>query len=290
MLRKTFSILCAAIAAGAYAAAPADTVMSATNVDVIISETPSGLHVEATDNNGTITCDEVYPAGTTVRSTQRRTTMFRTNALWTTGKVEWDIVSGNILFGAVNASGAPAEADFEMGRSFEISWLNAVAVTCNIKSIRSGISAGVGLSWRNYRTTTGMQLLTDDNGSVSYAPFAQDVTPRYSRLKVFSLSFPVLFYHNFNIRSIPHLGVQFGPVLNWNSHASVSSKWYAPDGSKQHVSTNCVDVRHFSVDLFAAVRVFSSLGVYVRYSPQSVLLNSPDLDFSTFSTGIALGF
>ena len=108
--------------------------------------------------------------------------------LWGNKHISWDVITSNVLAGFVNAAGAPGEIDFEQGKSYEISVLNAAAIRCSINSTHSSISAGIGISWRNYRTTTGMQLTHGNDGSVGYEPFPDDVSPRYSRLKVFSPS------------------------------------------------------------------------------------------------------
>ena len=133
---------------------------------------------------------------------------------------------------------------------------------------------GIGFGWRNYRTTTGMRLVQGDGGAISYTPFADDMTPKYSRLKVFSLSVPVFYTFRFSLPRIKHLGLQFGPIVNFNTHASIENRWQ----------------RRLSVDLYAALRFCDAVGIYVRYSPQSVLLHSPAVDFKPLSTGFVVGF
>ncbi len=267
--------------------ASTDTVLHATGVDVLISENAEGLRIETSDSSSAATFTEVFPENATISSEQHFRKPFI--GLWGNKHISWDVITANVLAGFVNAAGAPGEIDFEQGKSYEISVLNAAAIRCSINSTHSSISAGIGISWRNYRTTTGMQLTHGNDGSVGYEPFPSDVSPRYSRLKVFSLSFPILFTQKFRIPHARHLCLQFGPVLNWNSHASLSSRWINSDGSKGKFSTNDVAARRFSVDIYGALELFQGIGLYVRYSPQSVLRASPALgDFKSLSTGIVL--
>jgi len=290
MLHKhIFSIILASAGIAANAAEPAtpDTVMHAIDVDVVVTESSTGLNIKATNSEYALSHFEKYPENTTIQSTQSRLRMPAARISDNKSTI-WNIISGQLRFGFVNAPGAPASLDIEMGKSLEISWLNTLAMQCYIKNIHSSVSAGIGLTWRNYRTTTGMRFTSLDNGDVGFAPFSENQTPKYSRLKVFSLSFPILFTHYFNIPRLPNVAIQLGPVLNWNSHASIESKWIDELGRKQKEGSNNVGQRHFTVDLYAALRVFSDIGIYVRYSPQSVLCN-PQLDFTTFSTGIAIG-
>ena len=287
MIRRTIlAIAFAAIAFSASAAEPGDTLMRATDVDVLITETPEYLRVTASDSTNTMTWTERYPANAKVKSRQRFG--MRSPSIGGNKNTYWDVISGNLMFGFVSGHGAPAALDLEMGHSIEISWLNVLAVCCNFRKAHSSLSLGIGFGWRNYRTTTGMRFAVDGGGTTSYEPFAPDASPRYSRIKTFSLSFPLLYTQNFRIGSFKDLGVQIGPVLNWNSHGSMATRWYDADGRKMTDKTNRVDQRRFSVDIYGALRLFPAVGVYVRYSPQSVLRNAPDLDFTPLSTGIVL--
>lgn len=290
MIRHTIIATATAMAvacSATFAAEPADTLLHATDVDMLITETPEQLRITASDSTGIMSWIEKYPDNANVRSRQRfglKSATIRSNK-----NTYWDVTSSTLLLGFVDGHGAPAALDLEMGHSLEISWLNALAVSCNFRHLHSSVSLGVGFGWRNYRTTTGMRFVTDDSGLTSFEPFAPDASPRYSRIKTFSLSFPLLYTQNFRLGAFKNLGIQFGPVLNWNSHGSLATRWYDADGRKMTESTNRVDQRRFSVDIFGALRLFPAMGLYVRYSPQSVLCNAPGLDFTTLSTGIVLG-
>lgn len=291
MLRKTSYILTAILslaAAAATAQEPADTLMRATDVDVVITESAAGLRIDATGDDITLTHTERYPDNATIHSSQSRLRM-PSACLGGNSRVRWDIISSSLMFGFSGTTGAPEALDLEMGKSLEISWLNVLAVRCDLRAIHSSVSLGVGFGWRNFRTTTGMRLVRSVDGPIGYLPFADDVTPKYSRLKVFSLSVPVLYTVNFSLPRLRHLGLQLGPVVNFNTHASIESRWLDADGRKQTQSIKNPGQRRVSVDLYAALRFCQAVGIYVRYSPQSVLRRSPAVDFTPLSTGFVIG-
>lgn len=266
-----------------------DTLLHAHAADVTITETVAGLRVDARTDSFVVSVTEPYPADAVIKSHQSsmRTLGAR---LGHSRQVEWELISGSFMFGFTNALGAPRDIDFEMGKSFEISWLNTMSLSCRIKSIHSRVSAGIGITWRYYRTTTGMRLIAGEGCVAGFEPFDGALTPKYSRLKVFSLSFPILFTHYFHIPGIKGTAVQAGPVLNLNTHSSLQSRWLDADGRKQTQTVKSIGQRRFTVDLYASVALFEGLGLYVRWSPQSVLRNCPQLDgFTTLSTGFILG-
>lgn len=291
MLRKTYILtaLLSLAAAAATAQEPADTLMRATDVDVVITESAAGLRIDATGDDIELTHTERYPDNATIHSTQSRLRI-PSARLAGNSRVSWDLVSSTLMFGFSGTTGAPEALDLEMGKSLEIDWLNVLALRCDIRAIRSSVSVGIGFGWRNYRTTTGMRLVQPDGGAISYTPFADDVTPKYSRLKVFSLSVPVFYTFRFSLPRIKHLGLQFGPIVNFNTHASIENRWLDADGRKQTQSIKAPGQRRVSVDLYAALRFCDAVGIYVRYSPQSVLLHSPAVDFKPLSTGFVVGF
>lgn len=288
MLRHTILIPLVFSAARIFAAEQPDTLLLATDVDVVLTETANALHITATNATDTVSFTEQYPEGATIKAESRRS-FGSISGLGGNRCIQAELISGNLMFGFVGAPGAPSALDLEMGRSYEISWLNTLGISAHLKGINASVSVGVGLSWRNYRTTTGMRFTPPAEGPAGFEPFNPEVTPKYSRLKVFSLSFPILYKQNFRIPGLPSMAVQAGPVLNWNSHASIASRYIDADGVKHNESTNNTGVRRFSVDLYAAVRLFDEVGIYVRYSPQSVLSNNPALDFRTLSTGVVIG-
>lgn len=246
--------------------------------NVAILESPDSVSVNVTeaDGSGTVITRQISQ-GNVIRSHRD----YRSLSLGT----EWDIVSGGLMFGFVDGVGAPASARLEMGKSFEIGWLNILAVSRKLSN-RSHLSLGVGIDWRNYRSTKGTLFVPAD-GKVSIGSFAPDVNPRFSRLKVFSLQFPLMYTYNFITKGKNILStMSVGAIFNWNSHASVKSSWRMADGSTATTSCNDVGQRKFSIDFMAKLTLCEAVGVYVRYSPYKVLTSAISPSFSTLSSGL----
>ncbi len=282
MLKKI--ILAAAICLPLQAAATenCDTLLRASGAALAIVETDSCLEVVVNDAAGRHVITEPYPEQGTVSS--RQSTMRMSSRLWSNDRLGFDLVSGYPLIGFSCAKGAPA-GTFDMARSIEISWLQVLGVSMNMHKSRCMLRAGLGISWRNYRTVPNMMLTADESGAVDFAPIDEDVTPRSSRIKVFSLTLPVLFAHDVRLGRSLEFTYSFGPVLNFNPHASLRTRWFDAQGQRQYESTSHIAHRKFTADIFAAAGL-NGLMVYVRYSPMSVLTRG--LDFSSLSAGIVV--
>lgn len=201
-----------------------------------------------------------------------------------TDSVGWNIYSGGFLVGWVNAMNAPAPMDVAMGRSMELAWLNVVGAKLNTGHGQR-ITMGVGIDWRNYRLA-GNQCFTLDREQEQLRVEAcpEGATHLLSRVKVFSLTVPVLLRQ----RLFNKVDIFAGPVLNFNVHASMLTK-YRLDGTEvKHVSNHIHPVP-VTVDVMGGVK-WSCLGAYVRYSPCHVLRQAHAPAFTTLSAGIFLGF
>ena len=79
-----------------------------------------------------------------------------------------------------------------------------------------------------------------------------------------------------------------GAVFNYNSHASLKTKWVTVDGDRAEQKTNHIGHRRFTVDFIGLVRIWSGVNLYVRYSPNSVLRGAGQPKFNPLSSGIIL--
>lgn len=281
MIKNILSAIAVCVAVCAHAAENCDTLLRAENASLTIVETDSCLHVAVEDASGLINLTEPYPARGIVSSRQNSKRLAA--QLWGNERMGWDIVSSMPLVGFVQASGC--SECFDMGRSIELSWLQVLGVALRFYKSDCTLSAGLGISWRNYRTIPDLRLTADERGGVDFAPSDPDITLQSSRVKVFSLTLPVLFTQNVYFSPRHRLRYSFGPMLCFNTHGSLRSRWLDADGAKQRESTSHIARRKFTADLFAAVGM-NGLSVYVRYSPMSVLTRG--LDFTSFSTGVVL--
>lgn len=187
----------------------------------------------------------------------------------------------------------PSDMPVEMGKSFEIGIDQLISYSVAFNKNRSFLSIGLGVNWRNYRMTANTRFIVDETtGDVTTGNYPEGTESRYSRLKLFSLTVPVLWTQKFPVRMIGKstLALKFGAILNWNSHASAVSCWNDPDGNSVKQGTKHIHQRPFTVDIMAAVRIAPGTGLYVKYSPMKFFKQGHGPEFTTLSTGIYLGF
>ena len=198
--------------------------------------------------------------------------------------IQWDVIAGGLGFGFCSAPGAPEAAGIEMGKSFELSWLKIMAVQAKNRYGNS-FSLGVGINWRNYRTTLGNRFIVND-GQVDLDDYPAGSQALLSRIKIFSVQFPLLYHQKlpFGITK-EKISFELGPIFNLNTHASVLSAW--KDGSTDaEYKVNGINIRPFTIDLFAMLNLWSFGGIYARYTPYNALTGNNLVNFHQFSTGL----
>ncbi|MDE7126109.1 MAG: hypothetical protein K2O12_06495 [Muribaculaceae bacterium] len=201
----------------------------------------------------------------------------------------WDVVVRGFMFGFVDGAGAPPSVDIEMGRSFEFAGLQLLGVRYSTPSQNTMISAGIGIDWRNYKMTgADVRFIPDGDGHLTTGPYPEGVNARFSRLKVFSLGFPFLIEQKFPFR-VPgnaRFSITAGVVLNYNAHASSKTEWVDTESNRVDEYCGSIGHRRFTVDFIGIVRFCKFAGLYVKYSPQTVLCGSINPRFRSLSTGI----
>lgn len=257
-----------------------DTVLNFNNPkSVIISENPDGVNVDIRDaygNNIKIGCSGT--GDRVVRSSKRF------NRISTDCCGNWSLTSNGLYFGFVSTPGSPAAYSPDMGKSLEFGWLNILAFERKLpKNWR--VSFGIGIDWRNYRSTRGLVYEMED-GHASASPIPM---PGYksSRIKIFSLQFPLLWHKRFRKTGGMYPGLSFGAIFNYNTGGSMKTTWRAEDGASCKFSTGHIGQREFTIDLFGSVKM-GCIGIYARYSPYKILMNSSVLDYRPLSVGFML--
>ena len=197
-----------------------------------------------------------------------------------TKKYRGNLCVGGFGFGVVNAIETSEGMDMDMGASYEFSLDHLLRFNYNVLPATS-VSMGFGMTWRNYRMTGRTRFIKEGDKLVLGAyPEGSDI--KFSRLKVFSLTVP------FMINQLLGRKVVFsvGPVVNFNTHASLKTR-YTLNGEKVKEKNNNIHQNRMTVDLMAKLR-FNSLGVYAKYSPSDMLNTDFGPKFRSFSTGITL--
>lgn len=269
-----------------------DTLVTVTTPStLIITESAQGISLNIKDiKNDTTTTMLIadYNANTTVSVDQHtsRFQAFTSNgcAIGLKTSSKWEVISGGLNIGLVKALDQPDGLDLQWAKSFEISWLNTLAVRYSHKSI--AVSLGVGLDWRNYNTTTrNHYMIPDDNTGISIMPYPDGVTPGNSRIKIFSLGFPLLY-----TQKIPgtKLSITAGGIFNINTHASLKTTYKNEWGNSVEEYSEGIRRRKVSFDIYGSIHLYKGVGIYARYSPQSVLSGVSVPKFQPISVGISL--
>lgn len=134
------------------------------------------------------------------------------------------VLAAHFCIGFVNAPGMPKAGDLNMGNSAELwfffenewrPWRN-----------NHVFSFGIGLDWRNYRMEDNYCFRKDAEGMNVLERLPEGASPNFSRIKVFSLNFPIRYQYQGR-----RFGFSLGPVLNFNTYSSIKTK-YKLDGHK----------------------------------------------------------
>lgn len=170
-----------------------------------------------------------------------------------------------------------------MWKSNELTW--AIILGVKMTHGRHSLASGLGVDWRNYVTKGDMYFHKADDGKITLMPYEADSRKHRSRIKTFSLQVPLLYGISFGRGG--NCQFNLGPILNFNTGGSIKTQ-YKLDGRDYSVKTGHIGQRPVTVDIFGEIK-YKAFGIYVRYSPMSVLKTSAGLDFRSISTGIMLG-
>lgn len=276
------------------ASEPVDTLMSVKNVSkVLVTESPERLEVTvsgtADDPDFEDSFTSEYAEGIPLKIHQEfdmpwSKKFAMRNQFYLSGL-------GGFSFGFVEPVGAPAAmADVSMGKSFELG-LPELLMVKYCFGRRHSIGLGVELFWRNYRMTGNNSFVRGDDGVIGVATYPDDVNGAFSRLKTFTVGFPIAYHYHSPLRVLGKERLRFkvAVALNWNSHGSLRTKWTDADGRDCNYTTNNIGQRKFTTDFTLDVGT-RYLGLYVKYSPMDVLADGRGPSFQTLSTGVRLGF
>lgn len=274
---------------------PCDTVLSVKNAEkVIITESASGVNVEVkgieSDPEFQTSCAIPYEKDGVIKTHQSfkmPMSMYLSRSKDFVGMIQ------GLHFGFVGAVDAPAEMNTQMGKSFEIGLDNIIFYGhCFGHNNRNMIQVGMGINWRNYRMT-GMNRFNMEDGNVFISGYPEGADGKFSRIKAFSLSFPIAYTYYSPIKAIgkSRLGFKLAAILNWNSHASMLTQYELADGTKVKENFDKIGQRKFTVDVQLSVQVAHATALYIKYTPMDFFKSSVNAPkFQTISTGITLGF
>lgn len=289
-MKKYIATIAAALTVGAAAAqipTDTDTITSVKNVHrLTITESADGMKViiEGAGDNPTFrsTTSERFQE-VAVRSHHPYSALQSRKPGSTVNFID----NITVLAGMVTAPG-DGKTDIEMSKSFEIAVPELIGINIGRRRSASSLSISMGFGWRNYRTTKGTAMILDGDNDVEIKDMNNDGQLKFSRLKVFSLSFPIMYRWRTPIKVMrKNLSVRVGGVLNWNSHASLKTSMINDEGNTINIATDRANHRKFSVDILGTIDITPQVGLYCRYCPTPMLKEGYGPQFRSFSTGLS---
>lgn len=194
---------------------------------------------------------------------------------------KWSLVMEGLGFGLNDAMNQPSGAGLKWGKSFDITWLYALGV--QYKHGISKVTFGIGFEWKNFKMTgEPYRMVKPSTGGLELGDYPEGVMPLNSTLKIFSLSFPLLYQVK-----MPYFGttLSLGPILNFNTHSSLKTKYIDMNGNEVQEYVSHTGQRPVSLDLFGAL-TYSNVGIYVRYGTQKAMRDFSALNFTPLTIGL----
>jgi len=170
---------------------------------------------------------------------------------------------------------------------FDFSTPNSIEVFCyGTDDIRLGnhfqFDYGMGFDWKNL-TMTGVQCMTKDtDGSIAVVDYPENAIPKLSRLRIFSIGFPLLL----SCDVTNGFGFSMGPIVNLNTSSCINTK-YTVGSTKQKDKYKNVHCNLATVDLFFELNL-KEVGLWVKYSPMNAMDKSYWPEIQTLSFGISI--
>ena len=189
----------------------------------------------------------------------------------------------SLAAGFCTAVGTPDGISIPVGPSWEIDGTIAEFRYRLKEKMRHYLSVGFGLDWRNYRMTNQHRFVKDDNGNISVEGYPNGSNPKFSRIKVLSLTVPFQYHYYLKGNSFIK-GFSFGPVLNFNTYSSIKTR-YSVNGEKQKEFAKDLHKNPVTVDFMVKLRM-KYFGFYAKYSPCNVLDTTYGPKFKSVSFGV----
>lgn len=194
-----------------------------------------------------------------------------------------EIHMGGLYFGFVTGTGAPAGVNIDMLSSYEIG-TDLLSLSRILANRNHRIRIGFGLDWRNYRMTGRTRFVKTENGDIGTGAYPEGADIKFSRLKIFSLTVPVRYTYYINRK----FSVDAAAILCFNTYGSLKTR-YKLEGQKHRDFDKSIHQRPVTVD-FQLGANYKGVGLYVKYSPASVIKKDYGPDFKSLSTGVKLFF
>jgi hypothetical protein len=190
-------------------------------------------------------------------------------------------ISAHLGIGFTAPTKADARTDFSTFKSWEIFATIVQWDHYFERRHRNSVSLGFGIDWKNYRMTGDTRFVKAPDGNVALENYPLQVSPDFSRIKVFSLTANLGFTHGFD----KDFWIGFGPVVNFNVYGSILTEYsmYGDDIKRKEK-----DIRQRPITIDWMLRL-GIMGVpfYLKYSGDNVLEDG-GVKFRSLSFGLYL--
>ena len=289
-MTRIIATIAAAIltAMSVYAQENTDTTTTSSKRAVIYELTDGSTVVEVTDANGVMTRTPLSNNNTEdVDYISIKSLRIPNHIRMGSKYSRWDLKCGGFNFGWNFAPGHPGNMPVEAGKSFEIGWFELIGVEYKAGPTTS-FNLGFGMDWRNYKISTpDYRFVGSATGGVEMTPYPEGSTPRNSRIKIFTLSMPLMIKQKMPFRLFgSQQWLAVGASLGYSPHGSILTRWSDESGHKDKQSNSKIGHRRWSYELIGMAGISSQVAVYLRYQPMSVLSGAGQPDFKSLSTGL----
>ena len=197
------------------------------------------------------------------------------------GRTYENAISAHLGIGFTAPTNADARTDFSTFKSWEIFATIVQWDHYFERRHRNSVSLGFGIDWKNYRMTGDTRFVKAPDGNVALEKYPLQVSPDFSRIKVFSLTVNLGFTHSFD----KDFWIGFGPVVNFNVYGSMLTEYsmYGDDIKRKEK-----DIRQRPITIDWMLRL-GIMGVpfYLKYSGDNVLKDG-GVKFRSLSFGLYL--
>lgn len=172
--------------------------------------------------------------------------------------------SSHLNIGLNTMTNVPDGYDFKVWPSFEI----GLAVTADYRPYgkQNKWSFGLGVYWRNYRSSNDNFWAKDANDCMTLVPYTVEKDTRTS-LQVFSVGVPIMYTHYFDSKQ--KWGLTLGAIVNWNAIAN-GYREYELNGEDYEVETKKIGQRPITVDGLVIAHIPSLPDLYCKYCPMTM--------------------
>ncbi|MBQ3752613.1 MAG: hypothetical protein II864_03590 [Prevotella sp.] len=197
------------------------------------------------------------------------------------GRVYYNEITAHFGIGFTAPTKADARTDFSTFKSWEIFATIAQWDHYFERRRRNSVSLGFGIDWKNYRMTGDTRFVKAPDGNVALENYPLQVSPDFSRIKVFSLTANLGYTHVFD----EDFWIGFGPVVNFNVYGSMLTE-YSLHGDDIERLERHIRQRPITIDWMLRLGIMG-VPLYLKYSGDNVLKDG-GVKFRSLSFGLYL--